>query len=190
MTLQIYDTGTRSVREFTPIRPGAVSVYYCGATVQAAPHVGHLRPGVVFDVLTRWLQASGYDVTLCRNVTDIDDKILAKAQTEGRPWWAVAQHYEREFSRAYDILGCLPPTIEPRATGHIPQMLELIGRLVDQGRAYAVGGDVYFSGDVLPRVRTAVPAEGRRPAARGRFRRRPAQAGSPRLRCVESGQAR
>ncbi|MFN8128939.1 MAG: cysteine--tRNA ligase [Candidatus Nanopelagicales bacterium] len=145
MTLQIYDTGTRSVREFTPIRPGAVSVYYCGATVQAAPHVGHLRPGVVFDVLTRWLQASGYDVTLCRNVTDIDDKILAKAQFEGRPWWAVAQHYEREFSRAYDILGCLPPTIEPRATGHIPQMLELIGRLVDQGRAYAVGGDVYFS---------------------------------------------
>ena len=127
MTLQIYDTGTRSVREFTPMRPPAVSVYYCGATVQAAPHVGHLRPGVVFDVLTRWLRASGYEVTVCRNVTDIDDKILAKAQAEDRPWWAVAQHYEREFSRAYDILGCLPPTIEPRATGHIPQMLELIG---------------------------------------------------------------
>lgn len=145
MTLQIYDTGTRSVREFVPLHEGKVSIYYCGATVQAAPHVGHLRPGVVFDVLARWLQAKGYEVTVCRNVTDIDDKIIAKAQAEGRPWWAVAQHYEREFTRAYQLLGCMPPTIEPRATGHIPQMQELIGRLIDEGKAYAVDADVYFS---------------------------------------------
>ncbi len=151
MTLQIYDTGTRTVREFTPLEQGKVSIYYCGATVQAAPHVGHLRPGVVFDVLARWLTASGYDVTVCRNVTDIDDKILAKAQAEDRPWWAVAQHYEREFSRAYAILGCRPPTIEPRATGHIPQMHELIARLIADDVAYAVDGDVYFSVGSYPR---------------------------------------
>jgi cysteinyl-tRNA synthetase len=145
VTLRLYDTSTRSVRDFVPLHEGQVSVYYCGATVQAAPHVGHLRPGVVFDVLRRWMMARGYDVTVCRNVTDIDDKILLKAAQEQRPWWAVAQHYEREFTHAYEILGCLPPTVEPRATGHIPQMIALIGRLLDSGAAYAVGGDVYFS---------------------------------------------
>lgn len=145
MTLRLYDTGTRSVRDFTPLRDGQVSIYYCGATVQAAPHVGHLRPGVVFDVLTRWLTASGYDVTLARNVTDIDDKILLKAAEEGRSWWALAQHYERVFTHAYESLGCWPPTVEPRATGHIPQMQALISRLIDRQVAYAVGGDVYFS---------------------------------------------
>ncbi|HQR81150.1 MAG TPA: cysteine--tRNA ligase, partial [Actinomycetota bacterium] len=145
MTLQLYDTATRSVREFTPLTEGKASIYYCGATVQAAPHVGHLRPGVVFDVLARWLAATGYEVTVCRNVTDIDDKILAKAQAEGRPWWAVAQHYEREFTHAYELLGCLPPTVEPRATGHIPQMIDLISRLIERDKAYAVDGSVYFS---------------------------------------------
>ncbi len=150
MTLRIYDTGTRSVREFTPLIPGHASIYYCGATVQAAPHVGHLRPGVVFDVLTRWLRACGYEATVCRNVTDIDDKILARAAEQGRPWWAVAQEYEREFTHAYETLGCLPPTVEPRATGHIPQMIELIGRLEEQQVAYAVEGDVYFSVSSYP----------------------------------------
>ncbi|MCU0278091.1 MAG: cysteine--tRNA ligase [Candidatus Nanopelagicales bacterium] len=145
MTLRLYDTGTRSVRDFTPLREDEVSVYYCGATVQAAPHVGHLRPGVVFDVLRRWLMAKGYNVTLVRNVTDVDDKIIAKAAEEQRPWWAVAQHYEREFTHAYDILGVLPPTVEPRATGHIPQMHDLISRLIADELAYNVDGDVYFS---------------------------------------------
>ena len=145
MTLRLYDTGTRSVRDFTPLEEGKVSIYYCGATVQAAPHVGHLRPGVVFDVLSRWLTAKGYEVTVCRNVTDIDDKILVKAEAEGRPWWALAQHYEREFTHAYEILGCLPPTVEPRATGHIPQMIAFIERLIEADVAYAVGADVYFS---------------------------------------------
>lgn len=145
MTLRLYDTGTRSVRDFTPLHEATVSIYYCGATVQAAPHVGHLRPGVVFDILNRWMTASGYDVTLCRNVTDIDDKILVKAKQEHRPWWAVAAHYEREFTKAYEILGCLPPTVEPRATGHIPQMIDLITRLLEADAAYVVDGDVYFS---------------------------------------------
>lgn len=119
-------------------------MYVCGATVQAAPHVGHIRSGVAFDVLARWLRANEFEVTLVRNVTDIDDKILAKAQTEHRPWWAVAAHYEREFQEAYDVLGCTPPTVEPRATGHITQMVQLIEKLIDRGHAYAADGDVYF----------------------------------------------
>ena len=145
MTLSLYDTASRSLREFVPIQPGRVSMYVCGATVQAQPHVGHIRSGVSFDVLVRWLRASGYDVTLVRNVTDIDDKILHKAVHEERPWWAVAADYERAFAHAYDILGCVRPTVEPRATGHITQMVQLIQRLIDADAAYAVDGDVYFS---------------------------------------------
>ena len=144
MALHLYDTATRATREFTPLVPGEVSMYLCGATVQNYPHVGHIRSGIVFDVLTRWLQESGYKVTLCRNVTDIDDKIIAKGVEQQRPWWAVAQFYERAFSAAYDALGCTPPTIEPRATGHVPQMITLMQRLIDTGHAYAVDGDVYF----------------------------------------------
>ena len=119
-------------------------MYVCGATVQSAPHVGHIRSGVAFDVLGRWLRACGYEVTLVRNVTDIDDKILAKESVENRPWWAVAAHYEREFQNAYEILGCTPPTIEPRATGHITQMIALMETLIERGHAYASEGDVYF----------------------------------------------
>jgi cysteinyl-tRNA synthetase len=119
-------------------------MYVCGATVQSAPHVGHIRSGVAFDVLARWFRVSGYEVTLVRNVTDIDDKILAKESVENRPWWAVAAHYEREFQKAYDILGCTPPTVEPRATGHITQMIELMQTLIERGHAYAADGDVYF----------------------------------------------
>ena len=142
--MRLYDTATRAVREFTPLVDGKVSMYVCGATVQSAPHVGHIRSGVAFDVLARWLRASGYEVTLVRNVTDIDDKILAKESVENRPWWAVAAHYEREFQKAYEILGCTPPTVEPRATGHITQMVELMQTLIERGHAYAADGDVYF----------------------------------------------
>jgi cysteinyl-tRNA synthetase len=147
VSLRLYDTATRSVREFTPLVPGQVSMYLCGATVQAPPHVGHVRSGVSFDLLGRWLRASGYKVTFCRNVTDIDDKILAKAVSEDRPWWAVTTDYEREFAWAYDVLGCERPTVEPRATGHVPEMIEMMQRLIAAGHAYAVDGDVYF--DVL-----------------------------------------
>ena len=132
------------MREFTPIHPGAVSIYLCGATVQAPPHIGHIRSGVNFDIFVRWLKASGYQVTFCRNVTDIDDKILRVAAAEELPWWAVAQRNERAFTRAYEVLGCLPPDVEPRATGHVPEMIALMRRLIDGGHAYAAGGDVYF----------------------------------------------
>ena len=142
--MRLYDTASRTLRDFTPLTPGQVSMYVCGATVQAAPHVGHIRSGVAFDILARWLRFSGYQVTLVRNVTDIDDKILAKAETENRPWWAVAAHYEREFQNAYSILGCTAPTVGPRATGHITQMITLMQNLIERGHAYAAEGDVYF----------------------------------------------
>jgi cysteinyl-tRNA synthetase len=147
VTLRLHDTATRSVREFIPLQPGRVSLYLCGATVQAAPHIGHIRSGVSFDILLRWLRASGYQVTFCRNVTDIDDKILRAAQRAEVPWWAVAERNQRAFTRGYDLLGCLPPDVEPRATGHVPEMIELMHRLIDSDHAYAAGGDVYF--DVL-----------------------------------------
>ena len=145
MTLSLYDTASRDQRPFEPLELGKASIYVCGATVQAQPHIGHVRSGVSFDVLVRWLRATGYDVTLVRNVTDIDDKILHKAIHEERPWWAVAADYERAFAHAYDILGCIRPTVEPRATGHITQMIQLMQRLIDAGAAYACDGDVYFS---------------------------------------------
>jgi cysteinyl-tRNA synthetase len=144
VTLRLYDTATRSVRDFVPLVPGEASLYLCGATVQAAPHIGHIRSGVNFDVLTRWLDASGYRVTFCRNVTDIDDKIIAKGEAQGRPWWAVAAEYERAFTWAYNVLGCIPPTVEPRATGHVTEMIELMQELIAGGHAYDVDGDVYF----------------------------------------------
>jgi len=144
-SLRLYDTTTREVRDFKPLKSGEVSMYVCGATVQAAPHVGHIRSGVNFDILRRWLIASGYNVTFIRNVTDIDDKILHKAIHEEAPWWAVAMKYERAFADAYSALNVMPPTYEPRATGHITQMIELMEKLISNGSAYAPGnGDVYL----------------------------------------------
>jgi cysteinyl-tRNA synthetase len=144
VTLRFHDTAARAVREFTPLRPGEVSVYLCGATVQAPPHIGHLRSAVCFDVMIRWLEASGYRVTFCRNVTDIEDKILRTAQAEGTSPFIVAERNQRAFTWAYDAVGCRPPDIEPRATGHIPEMIVLMRRLIDGVHAYPVGGDVYF----------------------------------------------
>ncbi len=143
---RLYDTATREVRDFVPVSPGLVSIYLCGNTVQAPPHVGHVRSGVAFDVLWRWLERGhGYDVTFVRNVTDIDDKILARSAEAGRPWFAWALTHERETQAAYDALGVRPPTYEPRATGHVPDMVGLMDRLVERGHAYAgQSGDVYF----------------------------------------------
>jgi cysteinyl-tRNA synthetase len=132
------------VREFHPVRSGTASIYVCGPTPQGPPHIGHIRGALNYDVLRRWLTHQGLDVTLVRNVTDIDDKILRKAGEHGRPWWEWAATHERQFEAAYDTLGCLPASIAPRATGHVTQMVELMRRLVDSGHAYAAAGDVYF----------------------------------------------
>ena len=143
--LNLYNTADRAVSKFVPLSPGKVGIYLCGATVQAPPHIGHIRSGVNFDILRRWLTAIGYDVTFVRNVTDIDDKILHKAVHEEIPWWAVAMKYERAFSDAYAALNVAPPTYEPRATGHITQMIQLMEKLIANGSAYAPGnGDVYL----------------------------------------------
>nr|WP_209067225.1 cysteine--tRNA ligase [Arthrobacter pigmenti] len=155
--MRFYDTATAEVREFTPLVEGEARVYYCGATVQGMPHVGHVRSAIAFDQLTRWLAIRGYKVTVIRNVTDIDDKILAKSKAsfeapdpDGVPneqWWALAYRYEQEFLKAYDTLGVQRPTYEPRATGHIPEMHQLIQQLIDRGHAYPAtddSGDVYF----------------------------------------------
>ena len=144
---RLYDTATQSVRNFEPVVPGRVSIYHCGLTVQAAPHLGHIRKEVVFDVLRRWLTWCGYEVTVIANITDIDDKILIKSAEAGTPWFAHAYRFERELHEAYAALGCLPPTYEPRATGHIPEMIEMIKVLIDRGHAYPApdgSGDVYF----------------------------------------------
>jgi len=143
--LNLYNTSDRTVSKFVPLNPGKVGIYLCGATVQAPPHIGHIRSGVNFDILRRWLTAIGYDVTFVRNVTDIDDKILHKAVHEEIPWWAVAMKYERAFTDAYAALNVLPPSYEPRATGHITQMIQLMEKLITNGSAYAPGnGDVYL----------------------------------------------
>jgi cysteinyl-tRNA synthetase len=145
VSLHLYDTATRSLREFVPLRPRTASIYVCGATVQGVPHIGHVRSALNYDVLRRWLMVTGHDVVFVRNVTDIDDKILAKAAEAGRPWWEWAYTYERIFEDAYTALGCLPPSTLPRATGHVPQMVELMARLIDRGHAYPADGDVYFA---------------------------------------------
>jgi cysteinyl-tRNA synthetase len=143
--MKLYNTRTRETSEFKPLASGKVGIYVCGATVQSFPHIGHVRSGINFDILRRWLTASGYDVTFIRNVTDIDDKILEKSKAENMPWWALAFKYEQEFQKAYALLNVLPPTYEPRATGHITQMIELMQLLIDKGAAYAPGnGDVYL----------------------------------------------
>jgi cysteinyl-tRNA synthetase len=155
MSLNLYDTASREISEFKPLLAGEVSIYVCGATVQAAPHIGHVRSGVNFDILRRWLLKSGYKVTLIRNVTDIDDKILQKAVVEDMPWWALAMKYERAFAAAYTSLNVLQPTYEPRATGHVTQMIDLMKLLIEKGAAYAPGnGDVYLEVRKLDRYLT------------------------------------
>jgi len=143
VTVRLYDTQAQALRDFTPREAGHVTMYVCGPTVQSGPGIHHLRAALAFDLLRRWLTRRFGRVTLIRNVTDIDDKVLLNA-TAGEPWWALAYRMEQEFSRAYAAIGILPPTYEPRATASIPQMQELIERLIQAGHAYAAAGDVYF----------------------------------------------
>ncbi|HXH79181.1 cysteine--tRNA ligase [Nocardioides sp.] len=145
--LRLHDTATREIRDFVPLQEGKVGIYVCGLTVQSEPHVGHVRSAVNFDVLRRWLTVSGYDVHFIRNVTDIDDKILAKAEEQGRPWYNLAYAMHAELTTALASINVLPPTYEPGATGTVPEMLELIGTLIARGHAYVAedgSGDVYF----------------------------------------------
>lgn len=148
MTLRIYDSAKREVRDFEPVVPGKASIYICGLTVQGSPHIGHVRFTVAFDQLRRWLTVGhGLDVTLVRNVTDIEDKIIKKAKRNKTPWWAWAYKFERETSQALDALGVIPATYEPRATGHIQDMCDIIDILIEKGHAYVAedgSGDVYF----------------------------------------------
>lgn len=149
--LRLYNTASHKTSVFKPAKPGQVGMYVCGATVQSSPHIGHIRAAIAFDVVRRWMLRLGYKVTFVRNVTDIDDKIMKKASEAGQTWWERAYIYEREFTEAYNTLGVLPPTVEPRATGHITDMVELIERLIERGHAYVIKdsagnptGNVYF----------------------------------------------
>ena len=144
MSLRLFDTATREERAFVPLTPGEVGIYLCGPTVQSAPHIGHLRAAVAFDVLQRWLERNGYHVTMVRNITDIDDKTLAKGAEAGVPWWEWALRWEREFQAAYRAVGVREPAAEPRATGHIPEIIALVSRLIVSGHAYEKDGSVYF----------------------------------------------
>ena len=147
MTLRLYDTSAREVRDFIALQPGRAGIYVCGLTVQSEPHVGHVRSAVNFDVLRRWLIELGYDVTFIRNVTDIDDKILTKAESQGRPWFNLAYEMHHRLDEALASINVLRPTYEPAATGHVPEILELIRVLVERGHAYPAAdgsGDVYF----------------------------------------------
>ena len=145
--MQLFDSKTQSLREFAPISKGKVGIYVCGPTVQSAPHIGHLRSALVYDLMASWLEVTGLDVTLIRNVTDIDDKVLEKANESGRAWWAVAYENEQLFASQYRLLGIALPAHEPRATGHVPEMIALIELLVAKGHAYPSldgSADVYF----------------------------------------------
>lgn len=149
--LRLYNTASHKTSVFKPAKPGQVGMYVCGATVQSSPHIGHIRAAIAFDVVRRWMLRLGYKVTFVRNVTDIDDKIMKKASEAEQTWWERAYIYEREFTEAYNTLGVLPPTVEPRATGHITDMVELIERLIERGHAYVIKdsagnptGNVYF----------------------------------------------
>lgn len=151
-SLRLYNSMTQTVEPVAPtVAPGLVSIYLCGATVQGSPHIGHMRSSLVFDVMRRWLEHNGTEVRLIRNVTDIDDKILAKSSEAGLPWWQWAQIHEREFTKAYESLDIAPPTYEPRATGHIPEMIDLMQKLIDKGHAYvSKSGSVYFDVSSFP----------------------------------------
>ena len=145
--MRLYDSKSQSLRDFTPLHKGTVGMYVCGPTVQSSPHIGHLRSALVYDQLRRWLEHSGHAVTLVRNVTDIDDKVLDNAAGTAEPWWALAYRMELEFTSAYNAIGIAAPTYEPRATAHIPEMIALIERLIAAGHAYQAtdgSADVYF----------------------------------------------
>ncbi|NBR26736.1 MAG: cysteine--tRNA ligase, partial [Micrococcales bacterium] len=148
MALELFDSKTQSLREFVPQYPGRVGMYVCGPTVQSAPHLGHLRSALVYDLLKRWLEANDLKVTLVRNVTDIDDKVLVNAQAANRDWIEFAGEVEQSFNDAYRSLGIEDPTHTPHATEHIADMIALVESLIAKGHAYQAedgSANVFFN---------------------------------------------
>ena len=150
MALQIYNTLTGKKEEFVPLEPGRIRMYVCGITVYDLCHIGHARSAIVFDVIYRYLLSLGYQVTYVRNFTDIDDKIIRRAAEEGTDYRTIADRYIRAFYEDMDRLGLLRPTLEPLATEHISEMIEIVRKLVEKGAAYKAGTDVYFRVDRFP----------------------------------------
>lgn len=145
MTIRVYNTLTRSKQEFVPREPGSVAMYVCGPTVYNHIHIGNARTFLTFDVIRRYLMFRGFDVRFVQNITDVDDKIIARANEEGRTTGEVAAEYTQAFRDAMDALGVLRPTVQPKATETIDAMIAMARRLIERGHAYVVDGDVYFS---------------------------------------------
>ena len=150
MSLRLYNTLSGGKEEFVPLRPGHVGMYVCGVTVYDYCHVGHARANIVFDIIYRYLQFAGFDVTYVRNYTDVDDKIINRANERGIDSNALAEEFIHAFDEDMDALGLKKPTIEPKATLHIDQIITLVQRLIANGRAYASGGDVYYAVESFP----------------------------------------
>jgi cysteinyl-tRNA synthetase len=148
--LKLHNTLSGRLEEFVPLVPGKVGMYVCGVTVYDRSHIGHARALVTFDVLFRYLCFLGYEVTFVRNFTDVDDKIIARAQQAGISALDLAEANIRSFGEDVQALACRPPTIEPRATEHISDMVALIQELIGKGLAYPAGGDVYYAVDKFP----------------------------------------
>ena len=150
MTLRVYNTMTGAKEDFVPRVPGKVGMYVCGVTVYDHCHIGHARANVVFDVIYRYLQKSGFDVTYVRNYTDIDDKIINRANREGVPYNEISERFIREFDRDMAELGLELPTVQPKATDHIQEIIAIVDTLISKGCAYQAGGDVYFCVEKFP----------------------------------------
>jgi cysteinyl-tRNA synthetase len=149
--LTLYNSLTRQKEVFTPLTPGQVRMYVCGMTVYDYCHLGHARVLVVFDMIVRWLRTSGYEVTYVRNITDIDDKIIKRAQDNGEPYTALTDRFIRAMHEDEKALNVLPPDREPRATEYVGKMLTMIQALIDRGHAYpAENGDVYYAVRTFP----------------------------------------
>ncbi|NNG47798.1 MAG: class I tRNA ligase family protein, partial [Deltaproteobacteria bacterium] len=145
MALTVFNTLGNRKEAFVPVNPGQVKVYMCGVTVYDLCHVGHARANVAFDIIVRYLRYRGYVVTFVRNFTDIDDKIIHRASRENTDYLTISNRYIEAFYKDFDRMGLVRPDLEPRATEHIPDIIDLVSRLVAAGKAYVVGGDVYYS---------------------------------------------
>jgi cysteinyl-tRNA synthetase len=150
MTLRVYNTLTGEKETFIPLIPGKVGMYVCGVTVYDYCHIGHARANVVFDVIFRYLKYAGYDVTYVRNYTDIDDKIINRANQEGVDFRTITDRYIQAFNEDMDRLGLAKPTVEPKATDHIDGIIAIISTLIEKGHAYEAEGDVYFAVETFP----------------------------------------